>query len=63
MNQTIQTTTASNASQKFDYSELSVAERLLLAQELLDSVYDDMTPVPLAFGPRPRVLTTTAAAA
>ena len=30
----------------FDYSRLSVAERLLLAQELLDSVYDAVTPPP-----------------
>jgi putative addiction module component (TIGR02574 family) len=28
----------------FDFSGLSAAERLLLAQELLDSVYDAVTP-------------------
>ena len=34
----------------FDYSRLSVAERLLLAQELLDSVYDAVTPPPAFAG-------------
>lgn len=28
----------------FDFSRLTVAERLLLTQELLDSIYDDVTP-------------------
>lgn len=33
---------------ELDYLALSPAERLLLAQELLDSVYDNLTPAPPA---------------
>jgi len=31
-----------------DFSQLSAAERLLLAQELLDSVFDDVAPATLS---------------
>ncbi len=31
---------------EFDYSGMSVAQKLLLAQELLDSVFDAVTPGP-----------------